>query len=240
MLIKVYQINPEVSEDARFAVFSGTERLPNGTPNPAHYQRVFVGDLPECKNLEDVFERFNTGRIPTLQGHSLSVSDVVEILESDENGNVKGFYFCNTIGWKKIDFDPSLAAESNTFKESIRVVYIRPGCRPVVTNIWKKLGYLQDAVSMSGEESLIEFMYPFSGDMDHMILVGNEEAVLVNMPFTFDGKDPAPFNRIFTMYGGLQGPLFVTRESNEDDGELASLTDEDIKKLEKVFGTVIK
>ena len=239
MLIKVYQINPEVSEDARFAVFSGMERLPNRTPNPAHYQKVFVGDLPECKNLEDIFERFNTGRVPTLQGHSLSVSDVVEVIE-DAESTTKGFYFCDSIGWKKIDFDPSLAAENNSLKESIRVVYIRPGCRPVVTNIWRKLGYLQDAVSMSGEESLIEFMYPFSGDMDHMILVGNEEASLINMPFTFEGKDPTPLNRIFTMYGGLQGPVFVTRNSDEDDGELASLTDEDIKKLEKVLGTVIK
>ena len=238
MLIKVYQVNPEVSEDARFAVFSGMERLPNRTPNPAHYQKVFVGDLPECKNLEDIFERFNTGRVPTLQGHSLSVSDVVEVIE-DAESTTKGCYFCDTIGWKKIDFDPSLAAESNSLKESIRVVYIRPGCRPVVTNIWRKLGYLQDAVSMSGEESLIEFMYPFSGDMDHMILVGNEEAALINMPFTFDGDDPTPLNRIFTMYGGLQGPLFVTRDSDEDDGELASLTDEDIKKLEKVFGTIV-
>ena len=239
MLIKIYQVNAEKSEDARFALFSGTERLKRelktDTTNPEWYKLVYVGDHPDIVTLEEVFFDFNDKRIPTLQGHSLSVSDVVEVLE-DTDCVEKGFYFCDDIGWKNIKFDASKAEGM----EGIKVIYVRPKCRPVVTHIWKELKFLQDAVSMRGEDSLIEFIYPFTGDMNHMILVGNEEAALIDMPFTFTDKDPAPLDEICTLNGGLQGPVFVTRDSDEDDGELASLTDEDIEKLEKVFDIVIK
>lgn len=42
------------------------------------YDRVFMGDV-ECGNLEDVFHLFNTEGHRLHQGHSLSVSDIVEV-----------------------------------------------------------------------------------------------------------------------------------------------------------------
>ena len=45
----------------------------------------------------------NLERPEGYKGRSLSVSDVVEIV--DENGD-STFHFCDSIGFKQIDFDP--------------------------------------------------------------------------------------------------------------------------------------
>ena len=65
---------------------------------------MFDGDV-ECSGLEDVYAMFNETCPESFTGHSLSVSDIVEI----ENSDIveKGFYFCDSFGFKKIDFEPS-------------------------------------------------------------------------------------------------------------------------------------
>ena len=216
MLFNVYQINPDHSEEASRRFFAGMDRI-GGKVDATMYKKVYVGDHPELKTLEDIFQRFNMGRVPTLQGHSLSVSDVVEIIEGNDK-TFPGCYFCDSIGWKVVtdQFDSTKAAPMT----GLRTVYIRPGCRPVETHIWEKLQFLQDAVSDRGEHSLIEVTYPFNEDV---ILVGNEEAKLIGMKGN---------RRIAgSVYAG---PIFLLR--NSEDGEnFAGLTDNDVVKYMRLF-----
>lgn len=216
MLFNVYQINTDHSEEAERRLFTGLSYI-KGNVDASMYKKVYVGDHPELKTLEDIFQRFNIGRVPTLQGHSLSVSDVVEIIEGNDKTS-PGCYFCDSIGWKVVtdQFDSSKAAPMT----GLRTVYIRPGCRPVETHVWEKLRFLQDAVSDHGEDSLIEVTYPFDDDV---ILVGNEEAKLNGMKGN---------RRIAgSVYAG---PIFFLRNS-EDDESFAGLTDNDVVKYKRLF-----
>ena len=49
--------------------------------------------------LEEIFEIFNCNRPEKFKGHSLSVSDIVEILNDGDNN---GLYYCENFGWKKV------------------------------------------------------------------------------------------------------------------------------------------
>lgn len=53
--------------------------MKHGGIDPSAYKTVFDGDV-ECKDLEDIFRKFNYDRPPTLFGHSMSISDVVEVI----------------------------------------------------------------------------------------------------------------------------------------------------------------
>ncbi len=83
---------------------------------------VFKGEI-EAKGIEDVYRIFNMEKPEGYEGRSLSVSDVVEILKSDE---IKpGFYYCDSIGFKIIPFEAELAQEMR--EKNITVVMLEPG-----------------------------------------------------------------------------------------------------------------
>ena len=61
------------------------------------YEVVYEGELdyPEMPNaLEELFEMFNIRRPEDFKGHSMSVSDIVEV--DGEN------YYCDAMGWVKL------------------------------------------------------------------------------------------------------------------------------------------
>lgn len=56
------------------------------------YDEVWSGDEPDgCDDLEWIFEVFNLYHPDDFKGHSLSVSDIVQIIGSDEESN--GYYY---------------------------------------------------------------------------------------------------------------------------------------------------
>lgn len=151
----------------------------------------------------------------TYQGHSLSVSDVIEVVGENEKGITPGSYFTDSFGFKSIDFDSSRCAEM----DGVRMLMIQPHKTPVVTYVKQDLSSLQRAVSDHCEEAFIEYTYPF--DDDCMIL-GNEEAKLCGM----EGN-----RRLFgSVYAG---PIFITRDNGE--GDLCALTDEQVKTYGEMF-----
>lgn len=89
----------------------------------ASYGEVFSGDV-DCKNLEEVFGKFNTDGHPLHWGHSLSVSDVVLT-----DG---GAFFCDTVGFREIEFD-----EGNAHKpdDILQIVYMEPNRPPFVSEV---------------------------------------------------------------------------------------------------------
>ena len=106
MKIKIYQI--DMDRDENRVKFSRLELLKmlqgSSKVNPEIYDLVYESNV-DCKNLEDVFRMFNLAHPEDFRGHSLSVSDVVEIGEGE--AIAKGFYFCDSFGFQKVDFDSS-------------------------------------------------------------------------------------------------------------------------------------
>lgn len=113
-----------------------------------------------------------------------------------------GAFFCDSIGFKKIDFDESLTHKPDNL---LRVVYVEPHKEPYIAEVQDELRMLQKAVG-----GFIEPIYPEEG----IIFVGNEEAKLMGL----DG------NRHF---GDdiLTGPFFICGDAGEN---FRSLTDEEV------------
>ena len=91
MKINIYQINRD--RDTQRLKFLGLDAarqtLRSAELDCATYDKVYSGDV-KCRNLEDVFVLFNSGRPEGFRGHSLSVSDVVEV--EDAASITPGFF----------------------------------------------------------------------------------------------------------------------------------------------------
>ena len=61
------------------------------------YDKVFDGEV-DAGDLEDVYRIFNIDKPDGYTGRSLSVSDVVEVVKSDDVRPC--FYYCDSIGFK--------------------------------------------------------------------------------------------------------------------------------------------
>ena len=91
----IYQIN--MDRDSANVCFIGMESLEKikGTKevNAAAYDRVYDGKM-DCISLENIYQKFNVDHPADYKGRSLSVSDVVEIRESDtlNPGLLRGQY----------------------------------------------------------------------------------------------------------------------------------------------------
>ena len=265
MRINIYQIDSD--KDTNRVKFEGYEEtLKYGGINPTIYKCVFHGDVDG--DLEAVYCTFNhPDHLGTFQGHSLSLSDIIEVVDTettpygiveylrkDSDGNPYvdsrmfcdtqeefddevwrcelnnedissvvlrndievGSYFVDHVGFKKLDeFDTTKCAEM----DGLRMLMIQPHRTPIVTFVREDIDDLQRAVSDHGEDSRIQYTYPF--DDDCMVL-GNDDAKCIGM----EG------NRRFgeSIYAG---PIFITRD-NHNSG-LCSLTDEQVQKYSEMY-----
>lgn len=106
MKIILYQIIPEL--DSERLMYNRLEYIMKscGDKFPAEiYELVFSGDV-EAKSCDDVWTIFNTNLPDGYKGRSMSVSDVLEIVDSD---NRSKFFFCDSFGFKEIEFDKKKA-----------------------------------------------------------------------------------------------------------------------------------
>lgn len=172
MKINIYQINHE--RDTHRVAFVDTKYLEkaqgNSAINSKIYDKVFSGNV-DCKTLDDVYSRFNTDHPTGYRGRSLSISDVVEVLE-DESLE-KGFYFCNTYDFKKVDFEPS-KTQDTVSKNMITVLYIQANHYPKAVAIDNSLEAMQKLVGGNIEEYM-----PFE---DEVAIICNEEGKMNGLP----------------------------------------------------------
>ena len=96
--VRIWQLKPEVDIYKKFISLAETEKQ-FGTPDPADYQAVYDGHLG-TNDLEAIYTRCNLNHPPGYKGHSLSMSDVVELY--DENGS--SFHYCDRFGFREIEF----------------------------------------------------------------------------------------------------------------------------------------
>lgn len=204
MKVKIYQINSD--RDKNLVKFLHYEQLENFQEtkniNAPIYDEVFSGDV-DCENLEDIYHKFNTEGHPLHRGHSLSVSDVIVTKD--------GAYYCDSVGFQKVDFDESLTQKPDNL---MTVVYVEPHRSPYVAEIAHTLEAEQKAVG-----GLIEPIY----NDDGTCLVGNEEAKLIGMEgnrHLDDGKSI------------IAGPFFVCGLTVDD---FRGLTDEEVVKYMDKF-----
>ena len=204
MRFNIYQIDMDLdSKDQKFNPFD------NQKIDPAIYKKVFSGCINELNTLEDVYTKFNIDIPRSHYGHSLSVSDIVEVIDSD---CVKsGFYYCDSVGFKKLlDFDASLCPRDY---DTYRVVAVEPNQPPYETEIKRDLSSLQTMVG----GGFIENMY----NQDGTIFVVNDEGKINGMQANRRVENDI-----------IAGPFFVIRDDGED---YSSLNNNDIDKYIKIF-----
>ena len=170
MKIRIYQINLE--RDTEKVAFMALETLPKfqktDRVNSSLYDRVYEADV-DCSNLDDVFKLFNLNHPADFTGRSLSVSDVVEVVDAPTIE--AGFYFCDSIGFKRVDFDP---AQAQIKEKAMRVVICEPGKQSRIAYIQPGLESLQQVVG-----GYIEPCYAFE---EEVCIVCNEEGKINGMP----------------------------------------------------------
>lgn len=216
MKIAIYQIN--MGRDSHRVAFQSLDALERfqGTAeiDSELYDRVFEGSV-ECDGLEDVYRMFNIDHPDGYRGRSLSVSDIVETADK-ETGECQWFY-CDTIGFKQVDFDPDLVEDLK--EETITVILCEPGKKATIVEINNELEGLQRAVK--GD---IEAFYPFE---EQVCIVCNEEG-------KFNGMSPsrAIYGEDGKMLDIVFGPFFICDCSGQNFG---SLSQEQLKRYMDQF-----
>lgn len=199
MRVKIYQMNTD--RDRHLIKFLGLESMKKSmgvdSVDSSLYDEVFNAEL-DTDNLEEIYTRFNTEKHPLHRGHALSVSDVVV--------TDKGAFFCDSVGFKQIEFDESQTQKPENL---MRVLYVEPGKAPYEAEIANDLRSMQRAVG----NGLIEPIFMDGG----CVLVGNEESKLRGMQG----------NRHLDGGGIIAGPFFICGDAGED---FRSLTDEEVNK----------
>ena len=103
MKIRIYQI--EMSLDEHNVAFRSYAEMQKKYPSgilESLYRMVYEAVVP-TKELSVVFYILNMAHPQDYRARSLSVSDVIEVVEE----NHSTFYYCDTIGFREIPFDTS-------------------------------------------------------------------------------------------------------------------------------------
>ena len=98
-MIKIFQINTDRDKNNnKFMSYDWIKEF-----DFSIYDEVWSGDPQrEWNTLEDIYEIFNLYHPEDFRGHSLSTSDIVQVIgKSDKIED--GFYFCDNLGWEKLE-----------------------------------------------------------------------------------------------------------------------------------------
>ena len=208
MNVRIYQIN--MKRDTNNVAFMNYESLPkfqgSSEIDSSLYDKVFEGEV-NCFTLEKLYEIFNLEHPAGYKGRSMSVSDVVEII--DGNTGKSYFHFCDSFGFQKVDFEPEKTQISDRFlslagQEKISVLLVPVGKSPIVKEIPNTYEAMKELVGGGG---LDEYM-PFEDDAAIVCnRDGKQEKLLMNRAVY------QPPKRIQMSYSELKS-LFREAENN--------------------------
>jgi len=95
---RIWQLKPDVDAMMKFTSYKEvTERF--GEPDPGNYDLAYDGQI-ETNDLEDIWTKFNDQHPPGYTGHSLAMSDVIELY--DHTGSE--YHYVDRFGFKQIGF----------------------------------------------------------------------------------------------------------------------------------------
>ena len=123
----------------------------------------------------------------------------------------KGCYYCDAIGFEKVDFDSSQCAGM----EGMRALFVSPHHKPVEIRIPDGLKPMQRAI-----EGMIEIVAPFEDRS--ALLVCNEEAKLIGMEGNRRLENDV-----------IAGPFFLVCDDGE--GGTTDLTDDQVARFTRRF-----
>ncbi|WP_243111364.1 DUF3846 domain-containing protein [Acutalibacter sp. 1XD8-33] len=178
MKIKIYQANMERDENR--VAFMAYESLAKFQDSPdvdsRIYDKVFEGEV-NCFTLEKLYEIFNREHPAGYKGRSMSVSDVVEIVDGTTGKSY--FNFSDSFGFQQVSFEPDKTQISERFcdgdkAETISVLLIQPGKYPKTVTIEDSLEAMQELVGGDIEEYM-----PFD---DEAAIICNEEGKISGLP----------------------------------------------------------
>ena len=214
MNIAIYQIDPDRDENnVAFLNYENLERFQGSAELRSEiYDKVFEGKV-DCGTLEKVYQMFNLDHPDGYRGRSLSVSDVVEVVGKEKST----FHFCDSIGFREVDFDPDMTEPLK--EKKIKVVLCEPGKVARVAEIGTELSDLQRVVG-----GLIEPYYPFE---EQVCIVCNDEG-------KYNGMRPcrAIYGEGREMMDIIFGPFFICDCSTPYFG---SLNKEQLERYKKQF-----
>lgn len=106
--IRIWQLKPDSDFNLRFISLEECQKK-FGEPNMENYETVYDGEFM-TNDLEHIFTKLNINLPPGYQGHSLSMSDVVELYDDKDNN----FFYVDSFDFKEISFERILSQEQNT------------------------------------------------------------------------------------------------------------------------------
>ncbi len=98
--IRIWQLKPDVDIAMKFIPYEEMMRQ-FGEPSPENYRVVYDGPL-DTNDFEEIYTRCNLHHPPGYYGHSLSMSDVVELYDAQGSE----YYYCDRFGFRGIRFEP--------------------------------------------------------------------------------------------------------------------------------------
>lgn len=97
---RIWQLKSDI--DPRYKFIGYKELIEDfGELNKENYRNAYDGEI-ETNDLETIYMKFNLNYPNGFIGHSLSMSDVVELYDSTGSE----FYYVDRFGFKEIDFEP--------------------------------------------------------------------------------------------------------------------------------------
>lgn len=108
---RVWQLKPEVDVQMKFISYESLLKKFD-SPDLENYQVVFDGAV-ETNDLEKLYAKFNTAQPNGYTGHSLSISDILELY--DESGS--SYHYVNPIGFQEVKFAPSTLQTGQMMKQ---------------------------------------------------------------------------------------------------------------------------
>jgi hypothetical protein len=97
--VRIWQLKPEADVCMKFIPYEEMVRQ-FGEPTPGDYHIAYDGQL-DTNDLEAIYARCNLNHPPGYNGHSLSMSDVVELYDAQGSE----YHYCDRFGFQKISFE---------------------------------------------------------------------------------------------------------------------------------------
>ncbi len=96
--LRIWQLKADSEFELRFKSYEEATKLA-GEPSVHNYEVVYDGEI-ETNDLEAIYAIFNAKHPVGFTGHSLSMSDVVELYDDYDSD----FYYVDRYGFEKIKF----------------------------------------------------------------------------------------------------------------------------------------
>lgn len=103
----IYQLKEEFLMSCGFATYDTlSKKLGGKNIDRSMYQLVYRGICnshfsDDMDRLDDLFRIFNLHHPSDFHGHSMSMSDIVELFDCDTN--TSKYYYCDMVGWKEVE-----------------------------------------------------------------------------------------------------------------------------------------